>query len=267
MNPSDRLSLPRINQTDRDNERWQPPAFVNIKSRKDAFLAFLRRLLDFQAASIYKDLKVLLPRTFGQVLDVGCGAQPYRYLFPENVEYLAIDHASAFEDFGYKSPDTIYYEGVEWPIKDQTIDFILATETLEHVEDPAQFLSEAARTLKPNGEIILTVPFAARWHYIPHDFWRFTPTALNLLLMNAGFNNIRIYCRGNHVTVACYKALAVLLKVLFPAEPKQWQKICSALLIFVFSPVLMILSFIGHYSLKSESGDDTLGYTVMASKL
>ena len=69
-----------------------------------------------------------------------------------------------------------------------SVENVLATETLEHVSRPVRFLAEARRCLSPGGRLMLTVPFAARWHYIPHDYWRFTPSGLRQLLTDAGFN-------------------------------------------------------------------------------
>ena len=34
------------------------------------------------------------------------------------------------------------------------------------------------------------MPFAARWHFIPHDYWRFTPSGLERLLSAAGFTRM-----------------------------------------------------------------------------
>ena len=56
---------------------------------------------------------------------------------------------------------------------------VLCTETLEHVLETRRFLAEAARCLTPGGTLLLTIPFAARWHFIPYDYWRFTPSSLN----------------------------------------------------------------------------------------
>lgn len=260
------LQLNRQNQANRRGERWQPPAFIRIRTSKDQFIAFLRRLLDLQAASIYKDLARILPHTSGHVLDVGCGAQPYRHLLPSNINYLAIDHASTLADFQYQTTETIYYEGTTWPVSDQSSTFIVSTETLEHVLQPSIFLAESFRCLIPGGQLILTVPFAARWHYIPHDYWRFTPSALAFLLSEAGFEHVRIYCRGNHVTVAAYKLLAIFLKAVFPHDPNPIRRAASMASFILFSPVMILLAFIGHISMKAKNSDDTLGYTVLATK-
>src|SRR4051794_13112335 len=66
--------LGRPNLVERREEAWQPPAFTRSR------LAAVRRFLDLQAGSIWNDLATLLPPQRGVVLDVGCGAQPYRSL-------------------------------------------------------------------------------------------------------------------------------------------------------------------------------------------
>jgi len=113
-------------------------------------------------------------------------AQPYRPLLPPGARYRAIDVAVAGEAFGYDLPDTEYFEGDRWPVDDTSIDVVLATETLEHVPEPKVFLAEARRVLRPGGRIVLTVPFAARWHYIPHDYWRYTPSSLRICSRGRG---------------------------------------------------------------------------------
>ena len=40
-------------------------------------------------------------------------------------------------------------------------------------------------------EILLTVPFAARWHFVPYDYWRFTPSSFRYLLETTGFSDGR----------------------------------------------------------------------------
>ena len=188
--------LDRPNLVVHRSEAWRPPTFRRVNTRMARIAAAARRGLDLQAASIWRDLLALLSPIQGDVLDVGCGAQPYRELFHPQANYRAIDSAGAEHNFGYAIPDTTYYEGDCWPIDKASIDVILCTETLEHVPDPSVFLAEAARCLRPGGWLLLTVPFAARWHYIPHDYWRFTPSGLQRLLGAAGFEQIAVFARA-----------------------------------------------------------------------
>ena len=54
-------------------------------------------------------------------------------------------------------------EGDRWPIDDGAADVVLSTETMEHVFDSRAFLLEARRILRPEGRLIVTVPFSARF--------------------------------------------------------------------------------------------------------
>ena len=247
----------------RTSERWQPPAFAAPTSWSGRAIAFARRLLDLQAASAWMDLKQELGSASGDVLDVGAGAQPYRPLLPAVARYTAIDVTLADEGFGYQMPDTVYFDSDRWPIADGSTDLVLATETLEHVVDPAAFLAEAARVLRPGGEVLLTVPFSARWHYIPHDYWRYTPSSLRVLLEGAGFGRVVVHARGNATTVAVYKVMALILPALLPAEGGITGKRVVAVLAL---PLLGLLAVAGQLSLRQDGGDDCLGWTVRATR-
>ena len=161
-------------------------------------------------------------------------------------------------------PDTTYYEGGRWPLSDESVDVVLSTETLEHVPDPPRFLAEAFRCLKPGGRVLLTVPFAARWHFIPHDYWRFTPSGLQRLLSAAGFSDIRVFARGNALTVACYKVMAVFLPLLLPQGKSLVPSILIRVLGLLTLPFVILLAAIGNLSLRHQGGDDCLGYTAIA---
>jgi SAM-dependent methyltransferase len=245
----------------RTSERWRPPAFRPPRTPLDRLFAAGRRLLDLQAASAWRDLKVELASAHGDILDVGAGAQPYRPLLPPDARYRAIDVAAASEDFGYDLPDTEYFQGERWPVPDGSMDVVLATETLEHVPEPAVFLAEARRVLRPGGRIVLTVPFAARWHYVPHDYWRFTPSSLRNLLEAAQFGDVVVNARGNEVTVACYKLMALILPALFPAEGGVGLARLAAILAL---PLLGSAALVAHLSLRGDGSVDCLGWTVTA---
>ena len=254
----------RRNQLDRAAESWRPPLFRPVKTRTDRWFAAARRFLDLQAGSIWNDLSQLLPERRGFVLDAGCGAQPYRSLVNADAAYQGIDYADAERHFGYSMPDTTYYEGDRWPISDASVDVVLSTETLEHVPDPPVYLSQAFRCLKPGGILILTVPFAARWHFIPNDYWRFTPSGLRRLLSAAGFTGIAVFARGNVVTVACYKVIALFLRLVMPQTETAWKRIVLRASGILVLPFLILLAAIANLSLAFDGGDDCLGYTVIA---
>ena len=58
---------------------------------------------------------------------------------------------------------------------------VLCLNTLEHVADIYAAAVQMHRVLKPGGVLLMTTPFDFVIHDHPHDYWRFTPQALELL--------------------------------------------------------------------------------------
>ncbi len=243
-------------------ESFKPPAFKPNASALNRAENWLRRFVDLQAGSIWRDVRSELAGAQGTLLDIGCGAQLYRALLPRGVAYSGIDTVDAAERFGYATPGTTYFSGDDWGVEDGSFDTALCTEVLEHVPDPAAFLRQACRCLRPGGRLAMTVPFSARWHFTPYDYWRFTPASLNTLLTGAGFGQVRVLARGNPLTVACYKAMALPLMLLPGPGARPLRLVAGVLLL----PVVGLLACIANLSFGADWGDDCLGYTVTAEK-
>ena len=252
----------RRNLTEQAAEAFRPPVFKANLSARNRAENWLRRFLDLQAGSAWRDLRAELGQARGSLIDIGCGAQIYRSLIPAGVAYRGIDTADARERFGYIVPDAHYFDGDDWGVGDGMFDTALCTEVLEHIADPRDFLGRAFRCLRPGGRLVMTVPFAARWHFIPFDYWRFTPTSLSMLLADAGFVDVRVVARGNPLTVACYKLIALHLPLLFGAGRGLFSRALGMLLL----PVLGGLALIANLSLSADWGDDCLGYTVTSRR-
>ena len=254
----------RRNMVEAASESWRPQLFGETTTRLSRLLVAARRFFDVQAGSAWRDLRGVLPSLRGTVLDVGCGAQPFRSLVNPHATYQGIDTDEAKAHFGYEMPNTTYFSGDIWPVVTGSANVVLCTETLEHVFDTRRFLGEAARCLAPGGTLLLTVPFAARWHFIPYDYWRFTPSSLNQLLAAAGFQNVGVYARGNACTVACYKLMTLLLLLLMPQTASRISRFLLRLAGVVFLPLFVLLAVAANLSLGGRGGDDCLGYTVLA---
>jgi SAM-dependent methyltransferase len=259
--------LERNDLTEPKDEKFRPVACSEP--------SWARRVLDLQCGSIWSDvlrfmesIKDVVP---GTLLDVGCGAQPYRRLLPQGWAYLSIDWQGSERAFGYESSGTIYYDGEVWPIEDRSVDIVFSTETLEHIPKPSAFLNEASRCLTPGGRLFITVPFAARWHFIPFDYWRFTPSGLKSLLEESGFTNIKIFGRGNEITVAAYKLIALAVPLFLStsagADFSALKIMLRRLVGVCLMPVLVPLFVIGNLSLRMRAGSDCLGYTAVAQKM
>jgi SAM-dependent methyltransferase len=115
-----------------------------------------------------------------RILDYGCGGSPYRSLFP-NSDYVRADFTPCEGlDFLLPSDSSI-------PVPDSCFDMVLSTQVLEHVPEPAHYIAECFRVLKPSGFLVLTTHGLFEDHGCPYDFQRWTADGLRLLLERTGF--------------------------------------------------------------------------------
>ena len=119
-----------------------------------------------------------------RVLDAGAGEGPYRASFA-HARYLALDDRRGDRRWDYRGLDLVG-DLLRMPVKDGAADVVLSTETLEHLTDPADFLRETARVLRPGGRLFLTAPLHFKEHQEPHDYFRYTRHGLALLIDRAG---------------------------------------------------------------------------------
>jgi len=61
-----------------------------------------------------------------------------------------------------------------WPFQAGVYDNVISLNTLEHLKNDVSALVEAARVLKPGGQLHVIVPFLYRVHGSPSDFHRHT---------------------------------------------------------------------------------------------
>ena len=134
-----------------------------------------------------------LPAARGRLLDYGCGGQPYRALFEAAVESYATADVAAYAG---KPVDVLLVPNQKVPLGDASFDTILASQTLEHVPDPAFYVGECARLLRSGGMLILTAPMQWRHHEVPYDYFRFTRYGIELLLKNCGFEVVEVASTG-----------------------------------------------------------------------
>lgn len=220
-------------------------------------------LLDLQILTIYKDVKKSLPSYKGNVLDIGCGQSPYKFLLnTRETKYFGIDIIEASE-FGYNNPDITPFDGKNIPFESETFDAVICTEVLEHVQDYQYLIDEIHRTTKKNADIIVTIPWSARYHYIPYDYFRYTPSSLKTMFDR--FSNVHIQNRGTDISVIGSKLIVLFFRGFFP--DRLWKYILLPIYLF-FLPVLIIAILLAHLSIALNIGskEDPLGYTIVLKK-
>jgi SAM-dependent methyltransferase len=247
-----------------ERELFKP---IPVSSPKDNQLFFfIRCLFDLQLKTITDFLRPELAHVSNNIIDIGAGNAPWRSFLPKDVKYTGLDIANASKFNMGKSEEIVYYQGSTFPFSENQFSNALCVEVLEHVPDTGAFLSEIYRCLKPNGKIILTVPWSARRHHLPYDYFRFTPEALEYLFKSNGFIDVEIIERGNDFAMAFNKILCLVQSLFFPQKKKN--------LLFTFPVGLMILPsaliffLIAHISLIFRLGSriDPLGFALTAKK-
>jgi SAM-dependent methyltransferase len=139
-------------------------------------------------------------------IDVGCGLRPYEVLFPKGC-YIGVDVEVSGAKNSMKTPDH-YYDGLNLPFDTGSVDGVISTQVLEHVPNARLLIKEMSRIVKPNGSIILSIPFVWQEHEIPFDFSRFTSFGITELLGDAGFEVEEIIKDTSSI-----ESIAILLNV------------------------------------------------------
>jgi SAM-dependent methyltransferase len=88
------------------------------------------------------------------------------------------------------------------PLEIETaFDVVICEQVLEHVADPWAAVKNLRSLCNPTGRAVVSTPFMIRVHELPaygmKDYWRFTPSGLQLLLESAGFRDVQVRSWGN----------------------------------------------------------------------
>ena len=117
----------------------------------------------------------------GPILEIGSyqvdgqeGIANLRGLFPGR-EYIGVDMRPG------PGVDCVA-DVAHLPQADASVGAVLALSTFEHVRCFWRGFEEIRRVLRPDGALLVCCPFYFHIHNYPHDYWRFTPAALEALL-------------------------------------------------------------------------------------
>lgn len=125
----------------------------------------------------------------GETIDVGGGRNPdyFGYLQKEpGTRVTSVDWSISRIDF----------EKDALPFKECFADCALLCNVLEHIYNHRFLVGEIHRVLKRDGRLIGFVPFFIQYHPDPHDYFRYTREALDLIFKGAGFRGVDITTVG-----------------------------------------------------------------------
>lgn len=115
------------------------------------------------------------------VLDFGCGRQPYRQMIEDaGGRYVGFDRPGFPANVGGET------HGPAYPLDDQVWDVIVCTQILQYVPYPGDLLAKFHDALGQRGWLILTGP--TNWPEVEAaDLSRFTQTGIRQLLETVHF--------------------------------------------------------------------------------
>jgi SAM-dependent methyltransferase len=132
------------------------------------------------------------------VLDIGCGSgmqltAPLAAAFPD-VEFLGVDTDAGVIRFARERNHLPNLRFLSYDELDnrQQFGLVIASEVIEHVEDPIEFLQRIKRSLSSDGTILLTVPNG----YGPFELTAFFDSVFRVSLLLKKL-------RGGHANARC----------------------------------------------------------------
>ena len=108
------------------------------------------------------------------ILDVGAGRGDF-------AEALSGRRYLELEVYPYPEVDIVCDLTRVNPFLPESFDAVLLLNVLEHIYDTRRMLTALAGMLKPNGVLIVAIPFMVKLHQIPVDYVRYTEYALGQL--------------------------------------------------------------------------------------
>jgi 2-polyprenyl-6-hydroxyphenyl methylase / 3-demethylubiquinone-9 3-methyltransferase len=252
-------SRSRVNNAIYDtlDERWY--------DAQDDPVALLRAESATRTPWIESEIEKRFPRRATRVLDVGCGGGFLsNALATSGRAVTGVDSsheclAVAARHDGTRSVRYVVADARQLPFDDGSFDVVCAMDFLEHVDEPAMAVAEAARVLVPGGLFFfhtfnrnwlawLVVIKGVEW------FVRNTPADLHVLRLFLKPEELRVMCSAEGLTVQEMRGL----------EPEIWSRAFVRLVSTGRVPKEFSFRFtkstrIGYTGMAAKSAEEAVG--------
>jgi ubiquinone/menaquinone biosynthesis C-methylase UbiE len=153
------------------------------------------------------------------------------------------------------------------PVENNSVDTVIISETMEHLENPEKVLMEVNRILKKDGIVLICSPFIYHEHGDPEDYLRYTGNWYVTKLEVYGFKILKLRKQG-----LFFGVIANMIRLLVNEMHKKgrfknkivWKIV--RVLIYEFSKLLVRLDRMNQVKNNKILSGYTTGYGVLARK-
>jgi SAM-dependent methyltransferase len=177
---------------------WRPSKYVFRRgklraSRNPSEVSVSSRLVVDLVANSYE--RHLPLHAKGDLLDLGCGKIPLYIAYRKLVSSATcVDWANTLHPNPHLDLECDINDPLMFP--DASFDTVILSDVLEHIRSPQDLLCEIRRVLRPDGVLLMNVPFLYWLHEEPHDYFRYTRHALQLLCKTSGLRVLHLEAIG-----------------------------------------------------------------------
>lgn len=186
---------------------------------------------------IEKYIKNIFKNSNDNILDLGCGENPYYHNFIKG-RIICFDIKNFDKTQVVGDADFL-------PFKRNSFDKVIAINSLYYFKDPFKVVESLGKILKRNGKLVIVMPFFYPIHDAPIDKYRFTEFGLRELLEDY-FKVKKIKAIGGFFNLPAVILHSMIkgLPLLAPKPIKNPAKVLSHLVFYVPYIIAQLISIL-----------------------
>jgi len=145
------------------------------------------------------------------LLDGGCGTGLFtKKAIERGAEVISLDIAPKLVELTIrKNPSAKGIEGslLELPFEENTFDYVISSDVIEHTPDPLAAVKELIRVLKPGGKICITVPNRTFWYFSVKIAETFKLRDYQGFENWVHYNDLRSFLEKNNIIINKFKGI------------------------------------------------------------